>query len=125
MMKAKHGGTERLCSCCIVTLWLWVGIWPISSSHAPYLTYMHGPLGRLLATLHLSSPHDTHGPSGLHIPTYCLASCLVRTPHLLLVQLFCQDSMHCGAPSGLDILIRKWVPLRDHWLGLHAALHMS
>src|SRR5882724_3968490 len=25
---------------CIVTLQLWVGIWPISSSHAPYLTYM-------------------------------------------------------------------------------------
>src|SRR5882724_9430851 len=81
MMKAKHGGTERLCSCCIVTLWLWVGIWPISSSHAPYLTYMCGPLCLLLASLCPSSPHDIHSPS-----------CLPHTD-LLSGQSFCQDSM--------------------------------
>src|SRR5882724_3809013 len=33
--------------------------------------------------------------------------------------------MDCGPPSGLHILIRKGVPLGDHWLGPHAVLHMS
>jgi len=33
--------------------------------------------------------------------------------------------MHGGAPSGLDILIWNWVPLRHHCPGLHVALCMS
>src|SRR5882724_6796382 len=33
--------------------------------------------------------------------------------------------MDCGTPSGLDILIEKWVPLRVHWLGPHMGLCMS
>ena len=33
---------------CITTLWLWVGIWPISSSHTPYPAYMHCISGHLL-----------------------------------------------------------------------------
>jgi len=83
---------------CIVTLWLRVG--PISSSHTPYLTYMHSPLCLLLATLCLSSPQDTHGLSGPPHMTYCLASCLVKTPPSLLVQSFFQDSKHGGITSG-------------------------
>src|SRR5882724_4549270 len=59
------------------------------------------------------------------ILTYCLASHSVRIPCLLLGQSFCQDSMHCGISSGLDVLIREWVPLRDHWTGLHVVLCMS
>src|SRR5882724_10887330 len=110
---------------CIVTLQLWVGIQPISSSHTPYLTNMCSPLCLLLATLCLSSPNNTCGLSCPPHMTYCPASHLVRTPHSLSVQSSCQDSMHCGAPSGLDILIRKWVPLEDHWLGLHMVLCMS
>jgi len=36
------------------------------------------------------------------------------------------DSMHGGAPSGIQVLFGKWVPLGHHWLGLHhAALRMS
>src|SRR5882724_114592 len=111
--------------CCITTLQLWVGIRPISSSHAPYLTYMHGPLCLPLATLHLSSPQDTHGPSGPPHTAYYLAGPLVRTPHSLSDWSLCQDSMHSGAPSGLQILIRKRVLLGHHWLGLHMALCMS
>ena len=114
-----------LSSHCVVTLWLWVWIQPISSLHVPYPTYMHGPLCLLLATLHLSSPQDTCGPSSPPHMAYCPAGHLVRTPHSLSVQSSCQDSMHCGAPSGLDILIGKWVTLGDHCLGLHMALWMS
>ena len=110
---------------CIVTLQLWVGIWLIPSSHALYLTHMRGPLYLPLATLHPSSPQDTHGPSGPPYMTYCLASHLIRTPHSLSDQSFCQDSMHSGAPSGLEILIGNWVQLRYHWLGFHAMVHMS
>jgi len=33
--------------------------------------------------------------------------------------------MYCGASSGLDILIRKWVPLRDCFPGLHVTLCMN
>jgi len=33
--------------------------------------------------------------------------------------------LDCGTPSGLDTLIRKWVPLGDHWPGPHVALCMS
>jgi len=33
--------------------------------------------------------------------------------------------MHCGASSRLDVLIGKWVPIGDCWLGLHMALCMS
>jgi len=109
----------------IVTLWLWVGILPISSSHALYPTHMCGPLCLPLATLHLSSPQDTHGPSGVPHMTYCPASHLVRTPHSLSDWSFCQDSMHGGTPSGLEVLIGKWVPLGHQWPGLHVALHMS
>jgi len=114
-----------LSSHCVVTLWLWVWIQPISSLHVPYPTYMHGPLCLLLATLHLSSPQDTHGLSSLPHTTYCPARHLIRTPHSLSVWSFCQDSMHGGAPSGLDILIWKWVPLGNHWPGLHMVLCMS
>ena len=46
-------------------------------------------------------------------------------PHVQLYQLFCQDSMHGGTPSGIQVLIGKWVPLGHHWLGIHAMLHMS
>src|SRR5882724_12630977 len=86
---------------------------------------MCGPLCWPLATFRLSSPQDTCGPSSPPHMVYCLASHLVRTPHSLSDQSFCQDSMHGGAPSGLQVLIRKWVPLRHHWLGLHVALCMS
>src|SRR5882724_12917851 len=96
---------------CIATPQLWVGIWPISS-HAPYLTYMCSPLCLPLATLCLSSPQDTHGPSDQPHMTYCPAGHLVKTPHSLSDWSFCQDSMHGGAPSGLEVLIRKSVPLR-------------
>ena len=53
------------------------------------------------------------------------ASSLVRTLCSLSVQSFCQDSMHGGTPSGLDVLIRELVPLRKHWPGPHLVLHMS
>src|SRR5882724_9671315 len=65
--------------------------------------YICSPLCLLVATLCPSSPHDICGPSG--------------PPHTNLLSgwSFCQDSTHFGASSGLDVLIRKWVPLRDHW----------
>jgi len=34
--------------------------------------------------------------------------------------------MHGGAPSEIQALIRKWVPLGHHWPGLHhMVLHLS
>src|SRR5882724_12419179 len=109
---------------CIATPQLWVGIWPISS-HTPYLTYMCSPLCLPLATLHLSSTQDTHGLSSPPHMAYCPASHLVRTPRSLLDWSFYQESMHGDTPSGLQVLIGKWVPLRHHWPGLHVVLCMS
>src|SRR5882724_5219588 len=111
---------------CIAPLWLWLEIWPISSSHASYPAYMHSPSCLPLATQCLGSPQDTCGPSGLPHMAYCLAGLLVRTPCSLSDQSFFQDSMHGGAPSEIQALIRKWVPLGHHWPGLHhMVLHPS
>ena len=111
---------------CIATLRLWVGIWPISSSHASYPAYMHSPTCLPMATHHLGSPQDTCGPSGLLHMAYCLAGLPVRTPSSLSDWSFCQDSMHSGVPSAIQALIGKWVPLGHHWLRLyHMALHLS
>src|SRR5882724_3571402 len=38
---------------------------------------------------------------------------LSGSSHTNLLSSQSQDSMHCGTSSGLDILIRKWVSLRD------------
>src|SRR5882724_6675502 len=125
MRLTSHQNTLSL-MWCIATLQIWVGIRSISSAHASYPAYMHGPSCLPLATHRLGSPQDTCGPSGPPHMAYCLASLLVRTPCSLSNQLFCQDSMHGGAPSGIQVLIRKWVPLRHHWPRLHhAALHVS
>jgi len=86
----NHGGQ------CIVTLQLWVGIQPISSSHVPYPAYMHGPSCLPMATHCPGSPQDTCGPSDPPHTAYFLAGLLVRTPGSLLDQSFCQGSMHGG-----------------------------
>src|SRR5882724_1727474 len=85
---------QALCPCmhCIATLWLWVGIQPISSLHAPYPAYMCSLLCLPLATLHPSSPQDTCGLSGLPHMAYCLASHLVW-PVILSGWSSCQDPM--------------------------------
>src|SRR5882724_4538381 len=134
----------QLCGmCCIETLRLWVGIRPISSSHASYPAYMHGPSCLPLvthfpgsppissshasypaymcspsclplATCHPGSPQDTCGLSGLPHMAYCPAGLLVRTPLSLMDQSSFQDSMHGGTPSGIQALNRKWVSLGHH-----------
>jgi len=121
-----HNQPHPCTSHCIATLWLWVGIQPISSSHTSYPAYMCGPSCLPLAAHCLGSPQDTHGLSGPPHMTYYLAGLLVRTPDSLLDWSFCQDSNHGGTPSGIQALIGKWVPLGHHWLRLyHMALHLS
>jgi len=90
--------TELVGRHCIATLWLWVGIWTLSSAHTSYPAYMCGPSCLPLATHHPGSPQDTCGLSGPPHMAYCLAGLLVRTPCSLSDWLFCQDSVHGGAP---------------------------
>src|SRR5882724_2299003 len=44
---------------------------------------------------------------------------------MLTVWLVACHSMHSGTSSGLDVLIRKQVPIRDCWPGLHMVLCVS
>ena len=86
---------------------------------------MHSPSCLLLATHCPGSPQDTCGPSSPPHMDYCLAS-LVRIPSSLLDWSFFQDSVHGGAPSGIQALFRKWVLLGNHWPRLyHVALCSS
>ena len=105
---------------------------PYANPVFPFMYTLHcllycdpSALGRDLAHIIITHPlSDIYAQSLISASGYNLSK---FTPwYLWSVQMVVwQDSMHCGASSGLDVLIRKWVPIRDNWLGLHVALCMS
>jgi len=111
---------------CIATLWLWVGIWPISSGtcllSSIYAQSLMSAISCMLSGLttgYLWPIRSTH-------MAYCPASLLVRTPSSLSDQSFL-PGLHARWHTIRDTgPIREVGTTRELWLRLyHVALHLS